>query len=126
MKTIISILTKISQDLARIADSLQSKNLNYSNNIYSATKTSNPTNATITKFSTFTSSRTPQDEAINRIYDAVTNKGTNPKHHDKMMQKLRIQWPTLHSAITALVIAKLDSEKHSKLNKKWTTENDQF
>lgn len=44
-----------------------------------------------------------EKEAIDAIIKAVTDKGINPKFHDKMMKKLKEEWPVLSDAIDKLV-----------------------
>lgn len=44
-----------------------------------------------------------EKEAIDAIIKAVTDKGINPKFHDKMMKKLKEDWPVLSEAIDKLV-----------------------
>ena len=45
------------------------------------------------------------DIAILRLKKAVSNKGSNPKFHDKLMKKHRCEWPELWVAIDALLKA---------------------
>ncbi len=45
------------------------------------------------------------DIAILRLRKAVSNKGPNPKFHDKLMKKHRTEWPELWVAIDALLKA---------------------
>jgi len=45
------------------------------------------------------------DIAILRLRKAVSNKGPNPKFHDKLMKKHRSEWPELWVAIDALLKA---------------------
>jgi hypothetical protein len=46
-----------------------------------------------------------EKDAIDSIYKAITNKGVNPKHHDKMMKQLSEGWPVLYSALMQIVSA---------------------
>lgn len=45
-----------------------------------------------------------EKEAIDAIVKAVTDKGINPKFHDKMMAKLKEEWPVLFDAVNRLVV----------------------
>jgi hypothetical protein len=51
--------------------------------------------------------------ALESLYAAITNKGVNPKYHDKMMRQLREGWPVLHKALLELIAA---HEKHYNPN----------
>lgn len=42
-------------------------------------------------------------EKIDEIYKAWTIKGINPRYHDSIKEKLKIEWPTLYNAIIQLI-----------------------
>lgn len=134
MKSLISPLNSIAAALNRIASALESKNLVQPKQIdkkpFSPQKTTTSTTANV-HYSYSSSYVTQQEkEAIDRIFKAVTDKGVSSKHHDKMMDKLKNSWPALHSAITALVVAKLeaDNKKYNEQtrDKIWKHKNDTF
>lgn len=41
--------------------------------------------------------------AAARVVRAVTNAGTHPEHHQRQLDRLRSEWPTLYYALIALV-----------------------
>lgn len=56
-----------------------------------------------------------EGEAIRSVFNAVTNKGINPVLHDKMMAKLKSEWPVLYKALDELVAAhSYNHENHRK------------
>lgn len=56
-----------------------------------------------------------EQEALDIIYKAFTDKGPNPRHHEKALKKLRKRWPILHDGIKLYVDARLNNS--SKFNK---------
>jgi hypothetical protein len=46
-----------------------------------------------------------EKDALDAIFTAITDKGINPKHHDKMMKQLREGWPVLYKALMSLIAA---------------------
>lgn len=134
MKSLISPLNSIAAALNRIASALESKNIVQPKQVekkpFTPQKTTTSTTANV-HYSYSSSYITQQEkEAIDRIFKAVTDKGVNSKHHDKMMDKLQNSWPSLHSAITALVVAKLEADKKNynehNYDKIWKYKNDTF
>lgn len=43
-------------------------------------------------------------QAVQRVVDAVTEKGPSPRIHDAAMARLRDDWPTLANALDNLVL----------------------
>lgn len=43
------------------------------------------------------------EEKVERLRQAITNKGVHPGYHDEQMKKLRLNWPTLWFAIQELI-----------------------
>lgn len=59
---------------------------------------------------TFTSSNSYSDKRLlEKVVKAFTDKGINPKYHDKMVARLKKDWPTLYSALSELSVEKLNS-----------------
>lgn len=141
MKSLVSPLTSIAAALNRIASAIESKS---SVQIKTETKaipatttktTTIPTTTTITsqeyQYSRDMYVRVTQKEkeVLDRIHNAITDKGINEMHHDKVMNDLRKKWPVLHAALTALVIAKADANKlklHNHDTSIWKYKNDTF
>lgn len=134
MKSLVNPLNSIATALNRIASALESRSIIQPKQIekkpFVPQKTT--TSATANVYYSYSSSYITQQEkeAIDRIYKAVTDKGINSKHHDKMMDKLQNSWPVLHAAITALVVAKLEADKkkynENAYDKIWKHKNDAF
>lgn len=57
-----------------------------------------------------------EKNALDRICRAITDKGVNPKYHQKIMSDLAKKWPDLSSALTALVAAKAQADR-DRINK---------
>ena len=49
-----------------------------------------------------------ENDIINRILIALTNKGSRPKHHDYIMRQLKSTWPILYNALMELVEVRKD------------------
>jgi hypothetical protein len=138
MRSLVNPLTSIATALNRIAAAIESKS---SIQIKTASKVIPPTTTTTTTIPTAITNQDYQyssemyirvtkkeKEVLDRIYRAITDKGPNQMHHDKVMDDLRKKWPVLHAALIALAIAKADTEK-SKLHKHDTSiwkKNDTF
>jgi hypothetical protein len=129
MKLLINAFLRIADALERIAVSLET---NYTfNSKYSKRIQENPKTSTST---TFTSAAIPkaspsvqyfdqtsyysitkqEKEALDRIYNAIKDSGPNPKYHQKIMADIAKRWPSLSSALVALVAAKSPSKKFSE------------
>jgi len=44
-----------------------------------------------------------EKEIIDALYKALTEKGINPAHHDKMIKQLSIGWPVLYKHLDRLI-----------------------
>lgn len=55
---------------------------------------------------TFTSTYSSEKHAVEKVIKAFTDKGINPKYHDKMSARLKKDWPVLHSALSELTAVK--------------------
>jgi hypothetical protein len=53
----------------------------------------------------------PQEEktATDKIYSALTNKGSHPAHHDYIMRELSVKWPVLYKALNDLLNARKET-----------------
>jgi hypothetical protein len=101
MKSISNALNNIAIALGNIALAIDSKNKNsftFSNSITS----NNSPKATSTTITTSNNHvHITSADVYNKIlYEAFTNKGPNPKHHDSMMYDLRRKWPVLFYALS--------------------------
>jgi len=134
MKSLTNALLSIATALNRIAASLETKSLVQPKEISTPVKEMPTTTATTTataiktstnnisyysdSYSTVHISR-QEKNALDRIYRAIKDSGPNPKHHEKIMADIAKKWPTLSSALIALVAAKTQSDKNS-LNKSYS------
>lgn len=113
MKSISNALNNIAIALGNIALAIDSKNKNsftFSNSITS----NNSPKATSTTITTSNNHvHVTSADVYNKIlYEAFTNKGPNPKHHDSMMDDLRRKWPVLFYALSDF------ARFHEKSNKR--------
>jgi hypothetical protein len=118
MKSITNALNNIAIALGNIALAIDSKNKNSST--FSSSTTSNnspkPTSTTITTSNNHVHI-TSADVYNKMLYEAFTNKGSNPKHYDSMMDDLRRKWPVLFYALTDF------ARFHEKTNKRISSYN---
>ena len=101
MKSISNALNNIAIALGNIALAIDSKNKNsftFSNSITS-NNSPKPTSTTITTFDNHINISS-SDVYAKTLYEAFTNRGPNPKHHDIMMDDLRKKWPVLFYALS--------------------------
>jgi hypothetical protein len=101
MKSISNALNNIAIALGNIALAIDSKNKNsftFSNSITS----NNSPKATSTTITTSNNHLhvTSADVYNKMLYEAFTNKASNPKDHDSMMDDLRRKWPVLFYALS--------------------------
>lgn len=47
-------------------------------------------------------------KAVERVYDAFLNKDADPKHHQKLCNRLKKDWPSLYSALSELNVSKMN------------------
>jgi hypothetical protein len=129
MKSLTNAMLSIATALNRIAaaletkSSVQPKKLDVPAREISTTTTTTAVPSTSVfyysdSYSTVHITRQEKD-ALDRIYKSITEKGVNPKYHDKIMSDIAKKWPTLSSALIALVAAKSQADKdrfnkHSK------------
>jgi len=115
---LVTAVQNIAHALNRIASaletksSLQTKPFEPPMKQIESPKTSTP-NATVTYYHSYSSVyvTAAEKEAFDKVYAAIIDKGISPKNHDKIMIDLSKKWPTLHSALTSLVIAKTEADK---------------
>lgn len=58
-------------------------------------------------------------DALRAIYNAMTDKGSHPKHHDIIVKDLKTKWYTLHKALEDLVQARSYSYKKEYENRSY-------
>jgi hypothetical protein len=99
MRSIVNALNNIAIALGNIALALDSGKKDNSIINKSFTSNNSPKATNVTSF--------PKHVHINRadtynkrVYDAFTDKGPNPKHHEIMMDDLRKKWPVLFYALS--------------------------
>lgn len=124
MKSIINAVNNLSMAINNLASSIKSNN--FVTGIASKSTTSNPytVNSTITKHShyPYSYSKTKnlpstisdaEYKALMSIYNAITDKGSHPDHHDHIMRELRTKWPTLYKALDELILARTNPKYSS-------------
>jgi hypothetical protein len=101
MKSITNALNNIAIALANIALAIDAKNKNSftSSNSITSNNSPKPTSTTITTFDNHINISS-SDVYAKTLYEAFTNRGPNPKHHDIMMDDLRKKWPVLFYALS--------------------------
>ena len=106
MKSLIASINNLVLAINNLTSSLNKKN-----STYSSTTTSNPysSNVKITSYYEPKSSTVniprQEYEALQSIYNALTDKGSHPKHHDHVRREIELKWPTLSKALSQLVTA---------------------
>jgi hypothetical protein len=123
MRSLTNALNNIAAAINNVASSLNRQN----NNLSSKTITSNG-GYTGTKITTYKDSidaltvrvDKKEHEAIVEIFNAITDKGKYPHHHDDMMRELETKWPVLYKALNNLVKVRSYSfyAKQDKINSK--------
>lgn len=122
MRSIINAINNLSMAINNLASAMNSKKV--FNDAVSKPTTSNPysANSTITSYYSYTY---PQDKnsasiisnaehkALRKIYDAITDKGPYPHHHDHIMKELKTKWPTLYKALDELIFARTNPKNKS-------------
>ena len=118
MKSITNALNNIAIALGNIALAIDSKNKNSftSSNSITSNNSPKPTSTTITTSNNHVHI-TSADVYNKMLYEAFTNKGPNPKHHDSMMDDLRRKWPVLFYALSDF------ARFHEKSNKRISSYN---
>lgn len=105
MKSIVSALNAISASIDSLTKAIQNKNSKYYN--YSPQTTT----TTTTGYQEYSYNRITvrEDQAIKAIYQAMTDKGSYPEHHEYIVRELENKWPALYKALQELVSAKNNS-----------------
>lgn len=106
LNNIAIAITNLGRALAPVKE--ESKDIPVSNTV-----TSNPGNPNLKITSIYQNknykiSHVPYEEkaAIDAIFNALTDKGSHPDHHDHVMKELATKWPTLHKALNQFVLAR--------------------
>jgi hypothetical protein len=101
MKSISNALNNIAIALGNIALAIDSKNKNSSTSSNSITSNNSPkpTSTTITTSNNHVHV-TSADVYNKMLYEAFTNKASNPKDYDSMIDDLRRKWPVLFYALS--------------------------
>lgn len=98
MKSIVTALNNIALSLNSIARAIsQSKTITP---VSQTTSNGTAYNTTITSKVQYLSS--DEKVILNRIHSALTDKGNNTYHHDKIRKRLREDWPVLSRALDDL------------------------
>lgn len=127
MKALIQAINNLASSIASLANSLSNKEKtelkdNKSTFIGNTTKspysTIVPTEKKIDfSYNTYGSLSFDEREALYKIYKAVFNKGVNEPLHDKVLSNLlndlKRDWPSLHSAFDNLIKTKTSKYRHS-------------
>jgi len=111
-----SILNNLILAINNLAAAINKKNNTYALN---PTTTSNPysTSPNVKITSYYESKKTgvyitkEEYDALKAVYNAVTDKGSHPKHHDHVAREIQIKWPLLDAALKQLV--KVHNYKHN-------------
>lgn len=123
MKSIINAINNLSMAINNLASSIKSKNVVTS--VASKSTTSNPyvANSSITKYYSYSNSKgknllstisDAEHKALMSIYNAITDKGSHPDHHEHIMRELKTKWPTLYRALDELILAR-SNPKYSSI-----------
>jgi hypothetical protein len=130
MKAIATALNNIAIAITNLGKNLSPiKQEIKTNTPVSNTITSNPGNPNVKITSIYQNknykmSHIPYDEkvAIDAIYDALTDKGKHPDHHDYIMRELSNNWPVLYNALKKLIVARKESYNYTSSDI-WRTKN---
>lgn len=126
MKLIINALNNIAESINNLANSIKEKKSSSPISIFPQTTTSNPTSSVSNlryypspyskeqKSSTVLISKEEYD-AIKAIYNALTDKGSHPVHHDSVSREINLKWPVLGRALNDLI--KAYQYKHKNIQK---------
>lgn len=128
MKSIINALNSIAESINNLANSIKENRSSSPVSIVPQTITSNPTSSVsnlryypspYSKESKSTSKTIvvsiEEYNAIKAIYNALTDKGSHPVHHDSVSKEIHFKWPVLGKALNQLVNAY--AKNHFKQNK---------
>jgi hypothetical protein len=122
-----SILNNLILAINNLTAAINKKNNSYNTTTtstgtgYTYPSTSNPysSNVKVTSYaqnnSTEVTITREEYNALKAVYNAVTDKGSHPKHHDHVARELKTKWPVLDSALKQVV--KACEYKHSSYNK---------
>jgi hypothetical protein len=123
LNNIAIAITNLSKSLSPIKEEIK-PNIPLPNTV-----TSNPGNPNVKITSIYQNknyrmSHIPYDEkvAIDAIYDALTDKGKHPEHHDYIMRELSNKWPVLYGALKKLIVARKESYNYTSSDI-WRTKN---
>lgn len=118
MRSLINAINNLAHAINNLASSRSSVN------VYPKTITSNPkSNVNITSFKSsygtdaVTITKLEYD-ALTAIYNALTDRGTHPEHHDHLMRELKTKWPVLHNALNNLINSRSYYSSYAKYENK--------
>ena len=124
MNSIARALNNIALSITNLGKTIATNKEQTVNLPVSNTVTSNPGNPTVKITSIYEGknyyekgsqtskvAHIPYEErvALDAIYDALTNKGKHPDHHDHVMRELSTKWPVLHRALKQLLLARKET-----------------
>lgn len=124
MKALIQAINNLASSIASLANSLSNKEKtelkdNKSTSIIKTTKNPYmPVEKNIDfSYNTYGSLSFDERESLYKIYKAIFNKGINEPLHDKVLSNLlndlKRDWPSLHSAFDNLIKTKTSKYRHS-------------
>lgn len=124
MKTLIQAINNLASSIASLANSFSNKEkteLKDDKSTFISKPTKNPYMPAEKNidysYNTYGSLSFDEREALYKIYKAIFNKGINEPLHDKVLSNLlndlKRDWPSLHSAIDSLIKTKTSKYKHS-------------
>lgn len=124
MKALIQAINNLASSIASLANSISNKEeIELKDNKSKfTTKTKEYPFTPVKKnidfsYDTYSSLSLDEREALYKIYKAIFNKGINEPLHDKVLSNLlndlKRDWPSLHSAFDTLIKTKTSKYKHS-------------
>lgn len=122
MKSLVQAINNLAQAINNLASSHKPKEiLNKTVSSPSFAKTSNPYSGSVNVTSYSYSAETTtvsKDEAnaMKQIYTVITDTGSYHEHSTQMMRDLKVKWPSLHSALIALIDARAYYKPSEKNN----------
>jgi hypothetical protein len=117
MKSLIQAINNLASSIASLANSISNKpqtSVKEDKSTFIGKTAKNPymdiKNNIDFSYNTYGSLNFEERQALYKIYKAIFNKGVNEPLHDKMLANLlndlKRDWPSLHSAIDSLVKTK--------------------
>ncbi len=123
LNNIAIAITNLSKSLSPIKEEIK-PNIPLPNTVTSNPSSPNVKITSIYQNKNYKMSHIPYDEkvAIDAIYNALTDKGKHPDHHDYIMRELSNKWPVLYEALKKLIVARKESYNYTSSDI-WRTKN---